>query len=214
MSQKLHDYRKSYQKGTLTEQQAAVNPIEQFALWFQEVAQAGGVDEVNAMTLSTVDAAGYPRGRVVLLKHFDARGFQFFTNYSSQKGRAIAANPKVSLSFFWPNLERQVHIRGSAEKLTKEESQAYFSQRPKGSQIGAIVSPQSEVIADRASLEQTLLRLEKQYQTADVPIPDHWGGYLVQPIEFEFWQGRENRLHDRLRYRNVAQNWTIERLAP
>ena len=127
MSQKLHDYRKSYQKGTLTEQQAAVNPIEQFALWFQEVAQAGGVDEVNAMTLSTVDAAGYPRGRVVLLKHFDARGFQFFTNYSSQKGRAIAANPKVSLSFFWPNLERQVHIRGSAEKLTKEEYREFES---------------------------------------------------------------------------------------
>ena len=214
MSHKLHEHRKSYQKGMLTKDQAAADPVAQFGLWFEQVTQASGIEEVNAMTLSTVDQQGYPRGRVVLLKHFDVRGFQFFTNYASQKGLAITANPQVSLSFFWPNLERQVHIKGKAEKLSQEESQAYFAVRPKGSQIGAMASPQSQVVESRAFLEQTLSRLEQQYQSDPVPKPDNWGGYLVKPIEFEFWQGRENRLHDRLRYTAVNDKWTIERLAP
>ena len=167
------------------------------------------------MTISSIGLDDFPKSRVVLLKQLVDEGFVFYTNYTSEKGKAISKNPKVGLSFFWPNLERQVIIKGIAEKTTFEVSNTYFQSRPKGSQLGAIVSPQSEVIANREFLEKSLSELEKKYENIPIPKPDNWGGFLVQPISIEFWQGRANRLHDRIRY-ELQQNslWKIERLAP
>ena len=215
MSQNLHSYRKSYQKGALRKQDAAADPFDQFTLWFEALKSLELDIEINAMHCTTLDADGFPRTRVVLLKSFDRQGFQFFTNYNSQKGQDIARHPKVSLSFFWPDIERQVHIKGTAERLTKEESDAYFAVRPRGSQIGAHVSDQSSVIESRDYLEQRLADIESLYQNSEIPRPDHWGGYRVIPEHYEFWQGRENRLHDRLRYTPLTRaSWIIERLAP
>lgn len=214
MRDNLHDYRKSYEKGELTKSSVAIDPFQQFSSWFRDVEQVGGVDEVNAMTLTTIGKDSFPKGRVVLLKKYDTQGFYFYTNYDSEKGLAIAQNPKVSLSFFWPNLERQIIIKGIAEKTSEQDSTAYFASRPKGSQLGALVSQQSKVIDNRTSLEQELKRLELEYQNKEVPKPKNWGGYLVKPMEFEFWQGRPNRLHDRIRYLKQDKNWTIDRLAP
>lgn len=214
MAEKLHDYRKSYEKGELSENSVDENPMQQFRKWFYEVQNSGGVDEVNAMTVNTIGTDGFPKGRVVLLKKYDEYGFYFYTNYESEKGRAIANNNKVSLSFFWPYMERQIIIKGTAEKTSEADSTNYFHSRPKGSQLGAVVSHQSEVVESREVLEKNLAELEKKYETEEVPKPDNWGGILVKPISIEFWQGRPNRLHDRIRYRLKDNDWVIERLAP
>ena len=215
MQKDLIDYRKSYEKSELTEASIKENPMEQFQKWFHEVEATDGVDEPNAMTVSTIGLDGFPKSRVVLMKRFTFEGFIFYTNYQSEKGRAIAANPSVCLSFFWPNLERQVIIKGKAEKIAENLSDGYFESRPKGSQLGAVVSDQSEVVPSREHLEGKLKELEKEYEGKEVPRPDYWGGFLVRPISIEFWQGRPNRLHDRIRYTLQEDfDWKIERLAP
>lgn len=214
MRDNLHDHRKNYKKGMLDETSVDDNPFQQFRTWFYQVIDSGGVDEVNAMTLTTHGLDGFPRGRVVLLKKYDENGFYFYTNYSSEKGKAIENNNKVSLSFFWPNVERQVLIKGFAEKSSTDDAINYFASRPKGSQLGALVSNQSSIVKNRMELEEELKHLEEKYADKEVPKPKNWGGYLVKPIEFEFWQGRPNRLHDRIRYRLEGIDWKIERLAP
>jgi pyridoxamine 5'-phosphate oxidase len=188
--------------------------MHQFTLWFKEAEESSTIDEVNAMTLSTVDASGMPRGRVVLLKEIGQEGFIFYTNYDSEKGQAIAINNKVCVSFFWPGLERQIIIKGEAIKISEEKSTAYFSKRPRESQLGALVSDQSTSIKDRATLEKRLAVLDKTYEDKSIPKPETWGGYLICPMEFEFWQGRPSRLHDRIRYAKNNDIWTIERLQP
>lgn len=215
MQQDLGDYRKSYEKSALTEDSILKNPLEQFQRWFYEVEAADGVDEPNAMTISTIGLDGFPKNRVVLMKKYTFEGFIFYTNYNSEKGKAIAKNPSVCLSFFWPNLERQVIVKGNAEKIAANLSDGYFESRPVGSRLGAIASEQSEVVSSREVLESRLKKLEKEYENKEIGRPQSWGGYLVRPVSIEFWQGRPNRLHDRIRY--VLQedyNWKIERLQP
>lgn len=214
MAEDLGSYRKSYEKGILSKDTVDLNPMQQFRTWFHEVLDSGGVDEANAMTISSISEDGFPKGRVVLLKKYDEYGFYFYTNYNSEKGKAITKNNKVSLSFFWPNLERQIMIKGFAEKISETESINYFHSRPKGSQLGAVVSPQSSVIKSRDILEENLVKLEKKYENKVVSKPDNWGGYIVKPISIEFWQGRANRLHDRIRYVLENDDWRVERLAP
>lgn len=214
MKDDLNKSRKSYEKGELSEDSVDLNPFQQFRTWFYECKDSGGVDEVNAMTLSTYDLDGFPRGRVVLLKKYDEFGFYFYTNYNSEKGRSIAANNRVSLSFFWPNMERQIIIKGTAQKTSNVDSVNYFQSRPKGSQLGALVSKQSSVVKNRMELENQLKDLEREFENKEVPKPVDWGGYVVSPVSFEFWQGRPNRLHDRIRYRLNEFDWIIERLAP
>jgi pyridoxamine 5'-phosphate oxidase len=214
MDKNLHNYRKSYEKGSLTEDAILENPLQQFAAWFLEAEKAPGVEEPNAMTLSTVDSQGSPRSRVVLLKEFTQQGFVFYTNYTSGKGQAIANNNNVCVSFFWPSLERQIIITGKAVKISKENSMAYFNKRPRESQLGAVVSDQSKVIESREALEEKLLQLEKHYNNKTIVKPNHWGGYLIQPNSYEFWQGRSSRLHDRIKYTKNGAIWSIGRLQP
>lgn len=215
MQKDLSDYRKSYEKSGLDEATISENPLEVFQRWFHEVEASDGLDEPNAMTVSTLGLDGYPKNRVVLLKKFTFEGFIFYTNYNSEKGRAIAHDPRVSLSFFWPNLERQVIIKGAAEKIAENLSDGYFESRPRGSQLGAMVSEQSEPITSREALENRLRSLEAETEGKQLERPKHWGGYLVRPISIEFWQGRPNRLHDRIRYSlQEDYNWKIERLQP
>ena len=206
--------RKNYEANVLDETQLPNSPTVLFNQWFDEVTQSGGVAEVNAMTLSSIDDTGKIKARIVLLKELSEEGFVFYTNYNSDKCRALFANPKVSLSFFWPNLERQVIISGTATKIAPEVSDAYFASRPKGSQIGAHVSPQSNVIASREVLETRQSALEKQFEGRDIPRPSHWGGIVVDSFEIEFWQGRPNRLHDRIVYSKGDGTWSKQRLAP
>ena len=211
----LSNYRKSYEKSELLETNIPEDPINLFNRWFHEVEDFGGVDEVNAMTVSTIGLDGFPKSRVVLLKQFTYEGFIFYTNYNSEKGKAIANNPNSCLSFFWHSMERQVIIQGIAEKTSENISDGYFESRPDGSKLGAIVSNQSEVISSRTVLESQLKELEKEFEHKEIPRPKHWGGYLVKPISVEFWQGRPNRLHDRIRYQLQADfSWKIDRLAP
>jgi pyridoxamine 5'-phosphate oxidase len=211
----LSDYRKSYTKNELLEDQIPSNPIALFQQWFQEAEASKQIEEPNAMTITTIGLDGFPRARVVLLKKIENDGFIFYTNYDSNKGKAIANNNKVSLSFFWPALERQVIIKGKANKVNSAVSDSYFSSRPKGSQLGAIVSPQSNVIPNREFLENKLQQLEKEYSDKTITRPENWGGYLVQPTEIEFWQGRPNRLHDRISYQlNENGLFSTKRLAP
>ena len=188
--------------------------MQQFRKWFYEAKDSESVEEVNAMTLTTVGLDGFSKGRVVLLKKYDECGFYFYTNYLSEKGKSIAQNNKVSLSFFWPSLERQIIIKGTASKTSEDDSNNYFNSRPKGSQLGALVSNQSEVIENRKVIENKLALLENQYSDKEIKKPANWGGYLVSPISIEFWQGRPNRLHDRIRYRLSHLDWIIERLSP
>lgn len=210
----LSNYRKSYEKKRLTENEIDENPLMQFKKWFFEVEEFGGVDEVNAMTVSSISTDGFPKARVVLLKHFDENGFVFYTNYDSEKGRAILENPKVCLSFFWPAAERQVIIKGWATKTSNEQSTHYFHSRPRGSQLGALCSPQSSVISGSEELEKQMTEEECLWEGKEIPRPEHWGGFIVSPHSIEFWQGRPNRLHDRIRYTLEENEWKIERLAP
>lgn len=211
----LSNYRKSYEKSQLIESTIPEDPINLFNKWFHEIEDFGGTEEVNAMTVSTFGLDGFPKSRVVLLKKFSEEGFVFYTNYNSEKGKAIQENPKVCLSFFWHSMERQVIIKGIASKVPENISDNYFDSRPDGSKLGAIVSNQSEVIPSREYLESELKKLESEFENKDILRPRHWGGFIVNPIEVEFWQGRPNRLHDRIRY-SIQDDyaWKIERMAP
>lgn len=214
MKDNLFNERKSYEKGSLTIQSVDMNPLQQFRTWYYETEQSGDIDEVNAMTLSTLGQDGFPKGRIVLLKKYDENGFYFYTNYKSEKGLSIEKNKQVCLSFFWPVMERQVIIKGIAEKTSLGDSTNYFHSRPRGSQLGALVSNQSEEIESREQLEEKLAELEKKYKNTEIPLPDHWGGYVVSPRVIEFWQGRPNRLHDRIQYTLEGLDWKIKRLQP
>ncbi|SFI57828.1 Pyridoxamine 5'-phosphate oxidase [Kaistella treverensis] len=211
----LHDKRKIYDRSELLEDQIKESPIEQFRSWFLEAEADAQVSEVNAMAISTVETDGCPRTRMVLLKAYTWEGFIFYTNYESRKGHAIESTHKACLHFFWPSLERQIIIKASLERLPANLSDGYFHSRPKGSQLGAVVSPQSQVIPNREFLETKLKALETEFENKEVPRPENWGGYLAKPYEIEFWQGRPNRLHDRLIY-NLTDDfdWKISRLAP
>ncbi|MBT3154768.1 pyridoxamine 5'-phosphate oxidase [Streptomyces sp. CHD11] len=208
--------RKQYRTEGLSESDLAATPVEQFARWFKQAATDGGLFEPNAVIVSTADAQGRPTSRTVLLKHFDDEGFVFYTNYDSRKGRDLAENPRVSLLFPWHPMARQVIVHGTARRTGRDETAAYFRTRPHGSQLGAWASGQSSVIAGRAELDAAYAGLAARYPEGEqVPVPPNWGGFRVTPEAVEFWQGRENRLHDRLRY--VAEpdgGWRVERLSP
>ena len=211
---KIADLRTDYMRETLDESEVAPDPYRQFERWFAEAVKAQ-LREPNAMTLATVDSRGQPAARIVLLKVFDPRGFVFFTNYESRKGRELAANPGAALLFFWPELERQVRITGAVARTTTAESDAYFHSRPVESQVGAAISRQSRAVADRSDLEARYASALEKYKGSIVPLPSNWGGYRVSPETIEFWQGRKSRLHDRLRYtRQTDKQWVIERLSP
>ncbi|WP_291114557.1 pyridoxamine 5'-phosphate oxidase [Flavobacterium sp. UBA6135] len=211
----LSNYRKSYEKSQLIESEIPEDPINLFHKWFYETEEFGSIEEVNAMTVATIGLDGFPKSRVVLLKKFNEEGFIFYTNYNSEKGKAILSNPNICLSFFWASMERQVIIKGIAEKTPDSISDGYFDSRPTGSKLGAIVSPQSEIIPSRQFLEEQLNDLEATINISEIERPKNWGGFLVRPQEVEFWQGRPNRLHDRIRYQLQNDfNWKINRLAP
>ncbi len=215
MSEDLSNYRKSYEKQELLESNCPESPIELFQNWFTTADDSQMVDESNAMTVSSIGLDGFPKSRVVLLKKFTSEGFIFYTNYNSEKGKAIANNNNICLSFFWPALEQQIIIKGNAEILEENLSDGYFKSRPDGSKLGAWASNQSKVVNSREELEQSLKSFEKKFEGIEIERPKHWGGYLVKPISIEFWQGRPNRMHDRIRY-TLEQDfsWKIERLAP
>lgn len=225
MSNAIADIRKDYKLASLEEADVASNPIDQFTRWWND-AVASQIDEVNAMTLATVNTAGAPVARIVLLKGYNPEGFIFFTNYESDKGKNLAQNPNAALVFFWKELERQIRIEGTVQKISAEESDRYFNSRPASSRIGAWASPQSAVIENRLVIEQNVERYTSIFANDSIERPDHWGGYIVKPTSIEFWQGRSSRLHDRIRYKletsgyNAATdtrtdaNWKIERLAP
>jgi pyridoxamine 5'-phosphate oxidase len=210
----LADMRKDYSLAGLLEKDLAKNPFRQFEKWFQE-AEAAKLPEPNAMTLATAGRDGRPAARIVLLKACDGRGFVFYTNYESRKGRELDANPRATLLFPWVPMERQVTVEGAVTRVTREESEAYFHSRPRQSQLAAWASPQSTAIAGRAVIEESFRVVEKKYEGREVPLPPNWGGFRLVPETVEFWQGRRSRLHDRLRYRREAGgDWVVERLAP
>lgn len=212
--QNIAGIRKDYKLETLLETEVEAEPVAQFTKWWDNALQSE-IDEVNAMTLATVDTNGIPAARIVLLKEFSDKGFVFYTNYSSHKGSELEKNPNACLVFFWKELERQVRISGKAEKVSAKESDEYFNSRPEGSRIGAWASPQSNVIGSREVIEENLKAYQQKFNDGNIPRPPHWGGYIVIPAVVEFWQGRPNRLHDRILY-TLRENgsWTIERLAP
>lgn len=211
----LAGMREEYHRGRLTEEHCETNPIVQFERWIKD-AQAADLKEPNAMTLATATPNGRPSARVVLLKEVSDAGFVFYTNYTSRKARELEANPLAALTFYWPELERQVRVEGRVSRVPRAQSEAYFRIRPKGSRLGAWASHQSEVLPSREPLERRLAQLEELYAgTDDVPTPEFWGGYCLTPDTIEFWEGRPNRLHDRLLYRKSGENaWTIQRLSP
>ena len=213
MNKQIADIRTDYKLKSLSESDVSNNPFKQFTVWWNEAIQAN-LEEVNAMTLSTASKDGRPSSRIMLLKGYDEKGFVFFTNYESNKGKAIGENPYVSLLFFWKELERQVRIEGKIEKLETEYNDEYFYSRPVGSRIGAWASKQSNEIESREVLEADFKRFTSQFEGIDVPRPDHWGGYRVVPDKIEFWQGRSNRLHDRIMYKLENTDWRIKRLSP
>ncbi len=208
--------REEYKRAELSEANCQTNPFQQFSAWF-EIAQVADLKEPNAMALATATPDGKPSCRIVLLKEFSEAGFVFYTNYGSRKGQEIKTNPFCALTFWWAELERQVRIEGRAEPVSRAQTEAYFQRRPKGSRLGALASHQSQVLPSRQPLRDRLLELEAQYAGTDnIPVPETWGGYCVVPYSMEFWQGRPNRLHDRLRYRKEdgTKDWILERLAP
>jgi pyridoxamine 5'-phosphate oxidase len=212
-SKDIQQIRQEYTRNSLDESEVDANPINQFSVWFDEALKSEVV-EPNAFTLATVDAENKPHARIVLLKGFDEQGFVFYTNQASDKGAEIESNPNVSACFFWIELERQVRIRGVAEKLPREESEAYFKTRPYMSQIGALASNQSEKVENRDYLDKKFQQLKEKYGEGEVPMPDTWGGYRITPDYFEFWQGRRSRLHDRIVYEQDNKSWDIKRLSP
>ena len=214
MENNLSDYRKSYEKGSLSKADVPEDPLDLFKGWFKLADESSQIDEVNAMSLATVGKDLIPKTRVVLLKSFDEDGFVFYSNYTSEKAQDLKENPQCCISFFWPALEKQIIIKGKVEKLNREASEKYFHSRPRGSQLGALVSNQSSVVDSREYLENKLHDLEMQYVDKEIPMPNDWGGYVISPLSYEFWQGRENRLHDRLRFSKAEKNWIVERLAP
>ncbi|HEX6192789.1 MAG TPA: pyridoxamine 5'-phosphate oxidase [Chitinophagaceae bacterium] len=205
--------RREYARKSLNENEVADDPLLQFETWWQE-AIASGIEEPNAMTLATASVDGIPSARIVLLKGFDSNGFQFYTNYESYKGRQLAENPKACLVFFWKELERQVRITGLVAKLSDVANDVYFSSRPVGSRIGAVVSPQSRIVESREWLDNKYNELLSANKDKEIPRPSHWGGYVVMPVIIEFWQGRPSRMHDRIQYSLEEGGWKIERLAP
>jgi pyridoxamine 5'-phosphate oxidase len=212
----LYEMRRSYRLGSLLEKDADPDPMVQFRTWLNQAMEGNLPDwiEANAMTLSTVGNEGAVTSRIVLLKGLDDGKFSFYTNYGSQKAKQMESNPRVSLCFLWQHIQRQVRVEGTVQKLPREQSVSYFRKRPRDSQLGAIVSAQSTVIESRAVMEQRLEELKRQYTEGEIPCPDDWGGYCVSPTLIEFWQGRQSRLHDRLRYRKEGSAWIIERLSP
>jgi pyridoxamine 5'-phosphate oxidase len=212
-ARELSDLRREYAAGGLRESDLEPDPLTMFRHWMQDALRAG-LYEPNAMVVATVDATGAPAQRIVLLKRIDERGYVFFTNYSSRKGEELAANPRASLLFPWQQLERQVRVEGTVSRLSEAENDAYFATRPRGSQIGAWASPQSQVIPDRTTLDRRYDEVAQRFGEGDIPRPQHWGGFCVEPEVVEFWQGRLGRMHDRLRYRRTADGWVTERLAP
>lgn len=209
----IADLRREYAAARLDEAEVDRDPIRQFARWFEEARRAE-LQEPNAMTLATASADGSPSARIVLLKSADERGFAFFTDYRSRKGRELEANPRAALVFYWGELERQVRVSGTVSRVSREENEAYFLSRPRDSRLGAWTSHQSTVIEARADLDERLEAMTARFDGGDVPLPPHWGGFRVRPDALEFWQGRENRLHDRIRYRREAGAWKVERLSP
>ena len=216
MEKDLSNHRKNYDKDALLEANTPDNPIELFRDWFLAADESDFVHEANAMNISTIGLDGFPKNRMVLLKKFTWEGFIFYSNYNSEKGKAIAKNPNVCLSFFWQTSERQIIIiKGVAEKLPENLSDGYFESRPDGSKLGAWASNQSEVVSSRDELDKTLKDYETKFRNSEILRPEKWGGYIVKPISIEFWQGRPNRMHDRIRYTLQADfNWKKERLAP
>jgi pyridoxamine 5'-phosphate oxidase len=210
----IAEIRKEYSRATLDQTEVNKNPIVQFEKWFDEAIKSKAL-EPNAMTLSTISDAGKPSARIVLLKGVESNRFLFYTNYQSQKGKELDANPACALTFFWPELERQARIEGVCTRVDEATSDTYFKSRPRGSQLGAWASPQSTLIKNRELLEARVKELEKRFEGKEMlPKPKQWGGYAVEPLEIEFWQGRPSRLHDRIVYYKTDGNWTIHRLAP
>ncbi len=215
MSKDLSNYRKSYEKQELLESNCPKNPLELFQKWFLNADLSDTVEETNAVSLSTIGKDGYPKSRIVLLKKYTQKGFIFYTNYNSEKGKAIQENNQVCLSFFWPGLEQQIIIKGNVKKLQENLSDGYFKSRPTGSQLGAWASNQSKVIESREILEKNLQKFQKKFEGKEITRPPHWGGFMVKPISIEFWQGRPNRMHDRILYSLKEDlSWEIERLEP
>lgn len=213
MNETIADIRKDYKLKSLLEKDVKSDPAEQFSVWWNEAVNSQ-IEEVNAMTLATATPDGMPSARIVLLKGFTPEGFKFYTNYQSHKGTELAQNPYAALVFFWKELERQVRIEGTVEKLSEQDSEAYFKTRPAASKIGAWASPQSTPVAGRYIIEQNELKYRAQFGEENIPKPPHWGGYIVKPVKIEFWQGRRSRLHDRIQYTKQNTEWLIERIAP
>ena len=215
MQKDLKHYRQSYEKDKLAHDNLASEPLSLFSTWFKDAEDHPEITEPNAMSLATVGEDMIPKSRVVLLKSFGLEGFTFYTNYNSEKGKDLAANPNLCLSFFWPALERQVIILGKATKTSAQDSDEYFKVRPRGSQLGAWASQQSQEIPSHQYLIDELKKLEEKFEGGEIPRPGHWGGYVVEPFHYEFWQGRRNRLHDRVQYEKTLNgDWKIKRVAP